>query len=181
MEDDQETAWQALGNVAVARLAQSPTSLATANAAEDDRRRSFGIAVGPCLALVGGVGMARDDQRVWMNAAFKALAEYPMDLIEKGALEAMKVADHHSKIVPAIISAISSDWSFRKRTAHLPPAPPPRDMFLLEDTPRIVYDDAKLLSLAMTSWGVPLVSMLLKLGSITQEQYDRAITAATPE
>lgn len=172
MEDEQETAWQALGNLPVARSGQSLTSFRMDAENETERRRQFGIAVGPCLSLASGVGMARDDQRVWMNAAFKALAEYPMDLIEKGALEAMKIADHPSKIVPAIISAISEDLSFRRRTAHLPP--PPRNMLLLEDTPRVAYDDAKLLSLAMTSWGRPLVSMLLKVGSITQDQYDRA-------
>lgn len=127
--------------------------------------------------------MSAQDQRVWMNAAYRALAEYPMDLIESGAREAMKVADHPSKIVPAIIREISEEWGFRQRTAHLPPAPTRAsgDMVLLEDTPHAVYDHDKLVSLATTSWGRPLVSMLLKVGNITQDQFDRAMVAASAE
>lgn len=74
----------------------------------------FANEVTPCLSLASGVGMSRQDQRVWLNAAYRALDGIPIALLKRGCDTAMKTADHPSKIVPAIIGAVQSDWDWRK-------------------------------------------------------------------
>lgn len=176
MDEEPETAWQAIGNLSVVQSAQRSISSRTDN--DDERRRDFATCVTPCLSLVGGVGMNREDRREWLNAAYRVLGEVPADLLRKGADRAMVTVDHPSKIVPAIMAAISDEWAFRKRTADYPPPPPRQDMQLLEAPRRVAYDHTKLVSLASTSWGRPLVSMLLGVGNITKDQYDAAMLDA---
>lgn len=78
-------------------------------------RSEFASELVPCLALTSGVGMSAIDQKTWLNAAFKALDGIPIGLLKRGAAFAMKVADHPSKIVPAIIAEVQSDWDWRRR------------------------------------------------------------------
>ncbi len=69
----------------------------------------------PCLALVAGSGMDTDTRRLWYNAAVRALEGMPIGLVRRGAQAAMVKADHPSKIIPAIIKEVESDWNWRKR------------------------------------------------------------------
>lgn len=94
-----------------------------------EERRFFAKTLAPCLTLTAPVGMTESDRRDWYAAAYRALAHLPADLIERGAREALKVADHPSKIVPAIIAAAEPDLRWRQRNARLgepaPALPPP--------------------------------------------------------
>ncbi|SEM54592.1 hypothetical protein SAMN05192583_0578 [Sphingomonas gellani] len=47
-----------------------------------------------------------DTQDAWLEAATIVLADVPADLLRKGAAVAMKSADHHSKVVPAIMAEV---------------------------------------------------------------------------
>ena len=53
--------------------------------------------------------MNREDRRVWMNAAYRALGHLPADILARAARTAMQTADHPSKIVPGIIAAAEPD------------------------------------------------------------------------
>jgi hypothetical protein len=47
--------------------------------------------------------MSIDDKDTWYDAAYMALAHLPADVLKAAATRAMQIADHPSKIVPAII------------------------------------------------------------------------------
>ncbi len=81
-------------------------------------RQEFAAELVPCLSLTSGVGMKDADQRVWLNAAYKALDGIPIKLLKRGAAAAMLRADHPSKIVPTIMSEIGEDWEWRKRAVR---------------------------------------------------------------
>lgn len=78
-------------------------------------RQEFAAEIVPCLSLTSGVGMKDEDQRVWLNAAYKALDGIPIKLLKRGAAAAMLRADHPSKIVPTIMAEIGEDWAWRKK------------------------------------------------------------------
>jgi hypothetical protein len=78
-------------------------------------RPEFAAEIVPCLALTSGIGMSQEDQRNWLNAAYKALDGIPIALLKRGAAVAMGKADHPSKIVPAIIAEVRDAWAWRKR------------------------------------------------------------------
>lgn len=79
-------------------------------------RQEFATELVPCLALTSGIGMTSEDQRAWLNAAYKALDGIPIALLRRGAAVAMGKADHPSKIVPAIMAEIQGTWDWRRRT-----------------------------------------------------------------
>ena len=124
MDDREITVWQETtgvrGAVTVAPSmlpsaslrAADPTDLIPASDAE------VLLEITPCLQLVAAVGMGEDEQDTWFEAALKALAGIPLGLIQRGAAAAMRKADHHSKIVPAIMAEIGEDWAWRRRFAH---------------------------------------------------------------
>lgn len=122
---DKPTAWEETG--AVRPLAHSTTSSLALRTdttpSSDDDRMAFADALGPCLALVAPTGMVQTERRAWMEAAFAALRHLPIDVIEKGATEARKTADHPSKIVPAIIAATEAEISWRRRNSAPRPQP----------------------------------------------------------
>lgn len=79
-----------------------------ANSTNVVSRADFATELVPCLSLTSGVGMKAEDQRIWLNAAYKALADVPLDLLKRGCAAAMRTADHPSKIVPAIRAEVDS-------------------------------------------------------------------------
>lgn len=81
-------------------------------------REEFAAEMVPCLALTSGIGFSHEDQRTWLNAAFRALDGVPIALLKRGAKEAMCKADHPSKIVPEIMKSIREDWEWRKARAQ---------------------------------------------------------------
>ena len=86
-------------------------------------RPEFAAEMVPCLALTSGIGMSSEDQRNWLNAAYKALDGIPIALLKRGATAAMGKADHPSKIVPAIMAEIGEAWQRRKRLSQGRPQP----------------------------------------------------------
>ena len=91
----------------------------------------FAREVGPALTLVCPTGMTQDDRKGWLYAAHKVIGDVPLDLLQRGAMAAMRTADHPSKIVPAIMAEISVALELRRDyprrtdapTALAPPAP----------------------------------------------------------
>lgn len=77
-------------------------------------RSEFRDALGACLALVAPVGMTEDDRAQWFRAAWETLDGIPADLLAQGCAVARKWADHHAKIVPAILREIEDIWQRRK-------------------------------------------------------------------
>ncbi|WP_419808374.1 hypothetical protein [Sphingomonas sp.] len=129
MDDEQEpTAWQETGGVvpqpasALPATQWSSSSLALPTNTDPtsdtpDNRRAFAETIGPCLALTAPSGMGKEDRRNWLAAAFASLRHLPLDVIEAGCREAARVADHPSKIVPAVIAATEADMAWRKRNS----------------------------------------------------------------
>lgn len=69
--------------------------------------------------------MDEDGRREWLHAAYLALEGIPLDLLQRGAKDALKTADHPSKIVPAITKSVGATWenrialeARRAQTAH---------------------------------------------------------------
>ena len=58
--------------------------------------------------------MNEGDRREWLEAAFIAVGDLPIALLERGAKAALQTADHPSKIVPAIMREIEADLKRRK-------------------------------------------------------------------
>jgi len=108
----------------------------------------------PCLALVAPVGMTVDDRRAWFAAAIVALKGVPIALVKRGAEEALRTADHPSKIVSTILRTIADDWAWRKRNArpaeiHGTPA-----TALIADESRYTLDEVRALPKAVRGLGV---------------------------
>ncbi|MFS0771059.1 hypothetical protein [Sphingomonas sp. 1P08PE] len=78
------------------------------------------IAVAPCLALVGGVGMNEEGRIEWLRAATEALRGMPTDLLRRGCDAAKRRADHPSKIIPAIMDEVQDTWEWRKAQRSAP-------------------------------------------------------------
>jgi hypothetical protein len=126
MDDEMEpSAWrQTTGNVGPLRASAVPgmrcnglpPALSTSLAASTDRDRpDFAAIIGPCLALAAPAGMTEDERFAWVEAAFTALRHLPLDVIADGAKDALRTADHPSKIVPAIIAATEGQMAWRRR------------------------------------------------------------------
>lgn len=108
-------------------------------------RAEFAEALTPCLSLVGGIGMASDERRTWLNAAFKALDGIPIALLKRGAQAALMRADHPSKIVPIITAEIGEAWDRRRRSAQWQPPqpslpPPAKEICTPEDAAEILRE-----------------------------------------
>jgi hypothetical protein len=122
------TAWQEIEAVVPSRRASCPQVQGSYRAPVEVRRTDFTdvtpvdraeffAAVGPCLALTGGVGMSESDQRAWLEAAYVAIEGMPIGLLERGAKAALARADHPSKIIPAIMKEVGEAWERRKANA----------------------------------------------------------------
>lgn len=120
-------------------------------------RAEFAAEIVPCLALTSGVGMSNEDQRIWLNAAYKALDGIPIKLLKRGADAAMKTADHPSKIVPAIMNEIRETWDWRKRwvaqraRVEAPPAAPVIDPAEQAEVKAMMSDLARKLSVGASN------------------------------
>lgn len=69
--------------------------------------------------------MDEETRTEWLLAAYLALEGIPLDLLQRGAKDALKTADHPSKIVPAITKSVGATWenrialeARRAQTAH---------------------------------------------------------------
>jgi hypothetical protein len=88
---------------------QQPGQLSTSSQPGDNpiavaARVEFASVLTPCLALVGGVGMQHAARKEWLRSAYIVLGDIPPATLQRAARAAMGVADHPSKIVPAIMA-----------------------------------------------------------------------------
>lgn len=71
-----------------------------------------------CLALVVPAGMDEAARRDWLAVAWETLRGLPGDLLRIGGAKARLVADHPSKIVPAIMDEVSGILRQRQDAAR---------------------------------------------------------------
>lgn len=69
-----------------------------------------------CLTLVAPVGMTERERQDWITVARNELRGIPADLMQRGCSHARKVADHPSKIIPAIFKEVGAVWESRKKS-----------------------------------------------------------------
>jgi hypothetical protein len=87
------------------------------------------------LVLVAPAGFTEGDRRAWLTSAMMTLEGIPDDLLDAGVAAARMVADHPSKIIPAIMEEIRDRWDKRADNLHLPSdaprlSPPPKQDFV---------------------------------------------------
>ena len=78
-------------------------------------KTEFATEVGPVLTLLAPSGMAQDERKTWLAAAYKALDGIPIRLLQRGVAASLRKADHPSKVVRIIFDEIKADWDWRKR------------------------------------------------------------------
>lgn len=122
MGNDQVSVWQETTGAVRRAMDEDRPSLPQAasskGAASEELRPAddfeFISILTPCLQLVVPVGMGEDDRDTWFEAARLALIDVPADLLRRGARAALISADHHSKIVPAIMREIADSLKARR-------------------------------------------------------------------
>lgn len=122
MDNDQGSVWQETTEAVQRAMVEGPRSQlptgssrgAVSAELEPASAREFITILTPCLQLVAPVGMGEDDRDIWFEAAQLALADVPADLLRRGAQHAMALADHPSKIVPAIMREIADSLRSRR-------------------------------------------------------------------
>lgn len=115
---------------------------------------AFIAILAPCLALVAPVSMDPDAQDAWYEAARMALADVPEDLLRRGAQQALGIADHPAKVVPAIMKAVRDDLGWRRRyAANAPVAEAAVQPPAIEDSSPMSLDEVKRLPPALRALG----------------------------
>lgn len=100
-------------NPVLVRAERSAQSGASSKAPDDQHKIQFAAIIAPCLHLVAPMSMDEDDRKLWMRAAYSALAHIPFDLLSLGAKAAMASCTHPSKIVPAILEHVGEQAKWR--------------------------------------------------------------------
>lgn len=60
--------------------------------------------------------MTERERQDWITVARNELRGIPADLMQRGCSHARKVADHPSKIIPAIFKEVGAVWESRKKS-----------------------------------------------------------------
>lgn len=81
-------------------------------------REDFARELTKCLSLVAPVGMDVSARSEWLAAAWETVGHLPRDLLQIGAAHAREVADHPSRIVPAIIAETGELLAQRRKNAQ---------------------------------------------------------------
>lgn len=71
-------------------------------------------ALASALALCVPSGFSEDDRALWLKVATETVKDIPAAILRQAIIEARKVCDHPSKIVPFITGFVNGD-SGRKR------------------------------------------------------------------
>jgi len=66
--------------------------------------------IGPLLTLTAPSGMAAEERKLWLHAAFAALSDLELGQLRDGAQAAMRQVDHPSRIVPAIRKSLEGRY-----------------------------------------------------------------------
>lgn len=134
-------------NPPVTALARTSAPLSAS--LEPAPREDFARELTKCLSLVAPVGMDENARTEWLAAAWETVQHLPADLLAIGAAHARKVADHPSKIVPAIIAETEELLKCRRESAKKPgqpclPAPSRRNVMDRRGEPMSAEDTAEL-------------------------------------
>lgn len=119
---ENQTAWEEINPATAPRFAPQLSSLEPATTTE------FRNELTKCLALAAPVGMDEAAKADWLAAAWETTGHLSSDLLSIGCAHARKVADHPSKIVPAIIAETAGLLKARRDNAK----PAHRDVPALE-------------------------------------------------
>ncbi|HEX8553186.1 MAG TPA: hypothetical protein VF695_00630 [Sphingomonas sp.] len=141
--DDQRTPWEETTGL---RLVTGSRSTPGSTGWSDDAPKlvsdeAFVRHLTPCLTLVSGVGMTREERSTWMDAAWLALNQFTEAEIKLGAAGAMRQADHPSKIVATIVRTIAAERESRYQP-HAPSIARPVALPAPGDT-RCTADEAR--------------------------------------
>ncbi len=93
-------AWQDINPPMASAPRPEPRSTFSGRASPEE----FATELTKCLALVVPAGMDQAARREWLAAAWEVCGHLSSDLLRHGCAHAKEVADHPSKIVPAIIA-----------------------------------------------------------------------------
>lgn len=113
-DSNEPTPWEEINpvTVSVQRAVQPRSYSERLQPASPERFRDE---LAGCLALTAPVGMAEEARAEWLAVAWATVGHLPDDLLTEGCVHARKVADHPSKIVPAIIAKTDERLAERRR------------------------------------------------------------------
>lgn len=82
-------------------------------------------------------------RREWLAVAWATVGHLPADLLKLGCAEARKVADHPSKIVPAIIAETEEMLKRRRELAHYdaPRLAPPVEQYCTPEQAKAILEE----------------------------------------
>ncbi len=117
MDSSNPTPWEDINPVTVSapRPAPLPAFSERLQPASPERFRDE---LAGCLALTAPVGMTEEARAEWLAVAWSTLGHLPDDLLTEGCAHARAVADHPSKIVPAIMAETTERLATRRRIAN---------------------------------------------------------------
>lgn len=124
--DDHETAWADINPPMASAPRPAPLSAFSTSRLEPATRTEFRNELTACLALVAPVGMDEAARGEWLAVAWDTLKHLPSDLLSIGCRKAREVADHPSKIVPAILAETDETLRRRRELAREYGQPVPR-------------------------------------------------------
>ena len=119
MDDETPTPWEEINPPMVSARQPAPPP-AFSERLQPASPERFRDELSGCLALTAPVGMAEEARAEWLAVAWATLGHLPDDLLTEGCAHARKVADHPSKIVPAIIA--ETEERHRKRQHYATPS-----------------------------------------------------------
>ena|SRR5690242_572281 len=146
MDDRNDSPWEDI-NPPMMASAQRPAPLSPSLVPAT--KTEFRDELTACLVLVVPAGMDEAARREWLAVAWKTIGHLPADLLRIGCAHARKIADHPSKIVPAIMAETTDLLARRRelakedRTLRLP-APTTRDVMDRRGEPMSAEDTAEL-------------------------------------
>ncbi len=117
MTEIEPTAWEETGP-AMGSAPRSAPPLMYSGSLRPATKDEFRSELTKCLALVVPAGMDEAARRDWLSVAWETLQGLPGDLLRIGGAKARLVADHPSKIVPAIMEEVSGLLRQRQESAR---------------------------------------------------------------
>lgn len=115
---DEPTAWEEINPTTALVRRPEPLNVPSASRLEPASKVQFRNELTACLALVAPVGMDEQARTEWLSVAWETLKHLPADLLAIGCRKAREIADHPSKIVPAIIAETNESMAKRRDTAR---------------------------------------------------------------
>lgn len=114
MDSNEPTPWEEINPMTVSARRPAPLPACSERLRPASQER-FRDELSGCLALTAPVGMAEEARAEWLAVAWATVGHLPDDLLTEGCIHARKVADHPSKIVPAIIARTDERLAERRR------------------------------------------------------------------